>query len=88
MRSFGIPCSRVVTGDDMAANRSSLFATLPHPTSGTRDYTGLPVLIEGERPGAVRPPLLGEHTEEILHGVLGMDETVVADYVARKVVGY
>ncbi len=88
LRSFGIPCSRVVTGDDMAANRSSLFATLPHPTSGTRDYTGLPVLIEGERPGAVRPPLLGEHTEEILHGVLGMDETVVADYVARKVVGY
>ena len=88
LRAAGIPCSRVVNGDDMAANRSSLFATLPHPTSGDRDYTGLPVMVEGARPAAQPPPLLGEHTEAILRDVLGMAEGAVNDLIERKVVGH
>jgi formyl-CoA transferase len=41
--------------------------TLPHPEIGTFETTGLPVKLEGS-PAAIerRPPLLGEHTDDVL----------------------
>lgn len=41
--------------------------SLPHPELGTFHTTGLPVKL-GRTPGAIRraPPLLGEHTDEVL----------------------
>jgi len=49
-----------------------MVAELPHPTIGTLRLTGIPLKCS-ETPGTIRrpPPLLGEHTEEVLAEVLG-----------------
>ena len=89
LRAAGVPASRVVTGDDMAASDTSFFAALAHPTSGTRRYTGVPVRLDGDgRPTARRSPLLGEHTEAVLHDLLRLPAEQVARLMADKVVGH
>ena len=87
LRAAGIPASRVVTADDMATWETSFFQALAHPTAGTRWYTGVPVLTRGERPTTRRPPLLGEHTEHVLHNVLKLPAGEVQRLTAKGVVG-
>ena len=52
---------------------------LPHPTAGSVRVTGCPIHLS-ETPARVgpAPPLLGEHTEEILREQLGLDAKAVA----------
>lgn len=93
LRQAGVAVSRVVTGDDIAqddeGHASGFFRAVSHPTSGTRHYTGAPVLLTGHgRPATLRPPLLGEHTEQMLYNHLGLTPAEVDDLMARKVVGH
>ena len=88
LREAGVPASRVVTGDDMAATDTTFFPALAHPTAGTRHYTGVPVLMDGERLAVRRPPLLGEHTERVLHGVLKLPAAEIERLLAEKAAGY
>ena len=91
----GVPVFRVATGNDLAAEapsgsrRHGFFPAVGHPTSGTRRYTALPVLLEdGTRLPTRRPPLLGEHTEGVLHDVLELPAAEVDHLMARKIVGH
>ena len=88
LRNAGIPASRVVTGNDMAATRTPFFPALSHPVAGTRHYTGVPVLRDGKRVTHRRPPLLGEHTEFVLHDLLHLDPQEIERLTAAKVVGH
>jgi crotonobetainyl-CoA:carnitine CoA-transferase CaiB-like acyl-CoA transferase len=47
-----------------------MVVELEHPSAGTIRMTGIPVKFS-ETPGAVEtpPPLLGEHTGEVLRGL-------------------
>jgi formyl-CoA transferase/CoA:oxalate CoA-transferase len=72
----GVPAGPVLGLDEVFADPQVLardmLAELDHPAIGTFRTTGLPVKLAGT-PGAIRrrPPLLGEHTDEVLaeHGV-------------------
>ena len=93
MRTADVPCSRVVTGDDMAADEpahaSGFFPAVSHPSAATRHYTGIPVLLrEQGRPATRRPPMLGEHTEQVLYELLGLTPDEVNVLMAEKTVGY
>ena len=88
LRQAGVPASRVVTGDDMAASDAPFFPALSHPTAGTRHHTGVPVLVDGERLPLRRAPLLGEHTEQVLHEVLNLPSDEIERLTAAKAVGY
>ena len=93
MRTADVPCSRVVTGDDMAADEqahtSGFFPAVSHPSAATRHYTGIPVLLrEKGRPATRRPPMLGEHTEQVLYELLGLTPDEVNTLMAEKTVGY
>ena len=89
LREAGVPASRVVTGDDMAASPSGFFPAIAHPTAGTLHYTGLPVRDDrGKRPAARRSPLLGEHTEQVLLDVLGLEGDEAAQLAEAGVVGH
>ena len=92
MRTAEVPCSRVVTGDDMAtdtrAHASGFFPSVSHPSAETRQYTGIPVLLQGQgRPATRRPPLLGEHTEQVLYELLRLTPSEVNTLMAEKTVG-
>jgi crotonobetainyl-CoA:carnitine CoA-transferase CaiB-like acyl-CoA transferase len=49
-----------------------MIAEIPHPTLGTLRLAGIPLKYSAT-PGAIRrpPPLLGEHTDDVLADVLG-----------------
>ena len=56
-----------------------MVAEVPHSTIGTLRLSGIPIKYS-ETPGKIRlaPPLLGEHTDEILSDVLGYSREQVA----------
>ena len=49
-----------------------MIAEVPHPTIGKLRLGGIPIKYS-ETPGSIRhhPPLLGEHTDDVLAEVLG-----------------
>jgi formyl-CoA transferase/CoA:oxalate CoA-transferase len=68
----GIPAGPILTVGEMFNHPQTLaremLLTLPHPVHGLFRTTGLGVKLAAT-PGAVaRPPLLGEHTAEVLEG--------------------
>jgi formyl-CoA transferase len=87
----GVPCGRigsvgeVLTSPHLKAR--GMVVTLPHPTAGKVTVTGLPIGLS-ETPGFVRtaPPLLGQHTDEILGDLLRYSPRKVAALRRRGVV--
>ena len=87
----GIPCGQIrsvgeiLTSPHMKAR--GMIVTLPHPTAGEVTVTGLPIGLSGT-PGAIRiaPPLLGQHTDEILSGLLGYSKRKITALRHRGVV--
>lgn len=71
-----IPCGPVNNMQHLFADpqvrHRNMIAEVPHPTIETLRLTGIPVKYS-ETPGKVRihPPLLGEHTDEVLSEALG-----------------
>jgi formyl-CoA transferase len=73
----GIPCGRVrsiaeaLGGPQVAAR--GLLLEIEHPSLGRGQYVGSPIHLSGAGRGSLRPPpLLGQHTEEVLSERLGL----------------
>jgi crotonobetainyl-CoA:carnitine CoA-transferase CaiB-like acyl-CoA transferase len=58
---------------------------LPHPTAGTVELPVPPFALLGPSPATLAPPLLGQHTTEVL-GELGVDEKRLLELQRRGVV--
>jgi crotonobetainyl-CoA:carnitine CoA-transferase CaiB-like acyl-CoA transferase len=60
---------------------------LPHPLSGTVPGVASPMKLSGT-PVRYRtaPPTLGQHTEEVLRGELGLDDAAMAKLRAEKII--
>ena len=71
LRQHGIPCGPINAVSDVFADpqvlHREMLTEIPHPTAGRLKQVGLPVKF-ALTPGSIRrhPPLLGEHTAEIL----------------------
>ena len=67
-----------------------LRATTPHPhaEAGSVDLIASPLAQMSATPATIRmpPPMLGEHTDEVLQGLLGYGEEKIAELRALKVV--
>jgi len=88
----GIPVGAINTIDQVVDHpqvhaRGALVACR-HPTAGTVRVVGPPVRLS-ETPGAVRTPapLLGEHTDDVLHDRLGLDEGEIERLRREGVIG-
>jgi succinate--hydroxymethylglutarate CoA-transferase len=90
LKAVGVPCGRINTVaqalDDPHTAARRMVETVPHPTIGDLKMLGIPFKLS-DTPATVRrpPPLLGEHTDEIL-AELGIDDAAVAKLRAEKVV--
>ena len=79
LRGAGIPCGPIndlgqtLTEPQVLARE--MVVDIHAPVAGPTKVTGVPIKLSAT-PGAVRtpPPALGQHTEEVLEAVLGLDE--------------
>jgi len=60
---------------------------MPHPLSGTMAGVASPMRLS-ETPVTydMPPPLLGQHTQEVLSGLLGMSDGELDRLAARKII--
>ncbi len=83
LKAAGVPCGRINSVAEAFADPQTqareMIATVEHPTVGDLKLVGFPYKFSGT-PAAVRrpPPMLGEHTDEILREELGLDVAVIA----------
>jgi len=90
LKAVGVPCGRINTVAQALADPHTqarrMVETVPHATVGDLKMLGIPFKLS-DTPAAVRrpPPLLGEHTAEVL-AELGMDAGEIAKLREEKVV--
>jgi formyl-CoA transferase len=64
--------------EDADFERRGIMQTMQHPVAGPFKMPGWPVRFNGRTPKLEPAPLLGQHTQEVLHEWLGLDENEVA----------
>lgn len=89
--AVGVPCGPINTVaqvfDDPHVQARGARITMPHPLGGEIPLVANPIRLS-ETPVEYRlaPPMLGEHTNEVLRELLDIDELKIADLRNRKVV--
>ena len=89
----GIAAAPVVSaarlGDNPQLRARGFFETVAHPITGTHTHPSLPVRLPADRTRwFVRPaPTLGQHTEEVLRDLLGLDPAAIARLRADGIIG-
>jgi CoA:oxalate CoA-transferase len=73
----GIPCGPINTVadlfDDAQVAARGMIARVEHPIAGVQQTAASPLRFSGVTPRPLRPaPLLGQHTDEVLEGLLGL----------------
>lgn len=91
LESVGVPCGPINTIDqlleDPQVQARRMVIQVPHPTAGTVRLLASPLNIP-TAPVQVRlpPPLLGEHTAQVLHELLGYDQSTLSELLAARVI--
>ncbi|HXJ83760.1 MAG TPA: CoA transferase [Candidatus Methylomirabilis sp.] len=90
LQKAGVPTAPILTLDRVATepqtDASGMLIPTKHPRLPDYRAVGLPIKWDGERPGVSRvPPLLGEHTAEVLAD-LGYDGPTIEALSARHVI--
>ena len=79
---------QLVEEDPRCSPENPMFEEVEQPGIGTYVMPGSPLQFGGaERLPPRRAPLLGEHTDEVLGGVLGLEEPEIAELRSEGVVG-
>jgi crotonobetainyl-CoA:carnitine CoA-transferase CaiB-like acyl-CoA transferase len=91
LRVRGVPCSLVQTlpqvVEDPQASFREMFPVVHHPTAGTGRVVGCPIKLSDTPGRATRPaPLLGQHTRQVLHDLLGLDTAAADELIAGGIV--
>ena len=91
LTAAGVPCGSVrdlgeVFADPQLATRD-MIVEMEHAAAGLVKLLGVPVKLS-HTPGAVRtpPPTLGQHTDTVLSGDLGLDRDAIAALRQEKVI--
>jgi crotonobetainyl-CoA:carnitine CoA-transferase CaiB-like acyl-CoA transferase len=91
LRAVGVPCGPINTVAEALTDPHTLardlVRTVKHPTAGDIKMVGIPFRLNGT-PATIRraPPLLGQHTDEVLGGELGIPVARLTQLRAEKVI--
>lgn len=86
-----IPCAPIYTISDIVSDphitgARNMFQEVTHPSAGRYTAVSSPIHMSGTPPRIESPaPLLGEHTEEVLTGILGYTRAQVDDLERERV---
>jgi succinate--hydroxymethylglutarate CoA-transferase len=87
----GIPCGRINSVaqalSDPHTIAREMVRTVQHPTAGAVKMLGIPFRFS-DTPASIRrpPPLLGQHTEQVLRDVLQLSDGRIAELRSAKVI--
>lgn len=89
--AMNVPCGPIndmsQVFDDPQLRHRQMLMEMPHPVVGAIPQIANPLKLSRTPVAYMRPPpVLGEHTEEILADMLGMDRQAIAELRARQVV--
>lgn len=90
LQAVGVAAFPSMTSKDLVEdphlNERGFFARLSHPAVGVRTHTGIPWLLENAPNGVRFPaPLLGQHTDEVMRGILGYADEQIVQLKEEKV---
>ena len=91
LEAVGVPCGPINSiadvFEDTHVKARGAAISVPHPLGGEIPLVANPIRLS-DTPVEYRmaPPLLGQHTREVLRDVLGLDEQRILDLSGRKVV--
>jgi formyl-CoA transferase len=87
----GVPCGPInsiaqALSDPQIVARG-LNVALPHPLAGSVSLVGTPMRMSASPPALERaPPTLGQHTDEVLRELAGVDAQTLAALRARRII--
>ena len=86
-----VPCGKINSVaqalDDSHTQARRMVETIEHPAIGAMKMLGIPFKFSDTACSVLRPPpTLGQHTDEILAGELGLDDKAIAELRRDKVV--
>jgi crotonobetainyl-CoA:carnitine CoA-transferase CaiB-like acyl-CoA transferase len=90
LQAVQVPCGPINSLDEVFADpqvrHRGMRIALDHPVAGTAPLTASPMRFS-ETPVEydLAPPLLGQHTRDVLCGLLGRDAAAVEDLMARGI---
>jgi succinate---hydroxymethylglutarate CoA-transferase len=91
LKSAGVPCGRInsvaAALADPQTRARAMIEAVKHPAIGDLKLVGMPYKFSAT-PASVRrpPPILGEHTDEILREELGLDAAAIAALRRERVI--
>ena len=91
LRSVGVPCGAVngvaAALADPQAKARDMVISMPHPSAGQVSMLGFPIKMAGTPLTATKPPpLLGEHSTEVLREELGLEAQEIERMKAEGVI--
>jgi formyl-CoA transferase len=83
LNKYDIPCGPILSMKEIAEEpslrKTGTVVEVDHPTRGKYLSVGNPIKMSDSPTEVVRSPLLGEHTDEILTQVLGLDSQRITE---------
>ena len=83
LNPLNVPCGPILSMKEIsrepALRASGTIVEVDHPERGKYLTVGNPIKLSDSAPDVVRSPLLGEHTEEILREVVGLDDVGIQE---------
>jgi crotonobetainyl-CoA:carnitine CoA-transferase CaiB-like acyl-CoA transferase len=91
LRAAGIPCSPVRNFAEVAEHPQSeireMFPLMDHPTAGAHQVTGTPIKLSDTAGAPSSPaPLLGQHSRSALRALFALEDGLIDDLIARRIV--
>ncbi len=91
LNAEAIPCAPINTMDEVFRDpqvlHRDMLVEVEHPAAGKIKMVGIPIKYSETKASIYRPPpLLGEHTDEILAGVLGYDKSEIEKLRAENII--